>query len=58
MVIIKQKILCSKDIRDHPQRYHGMSSKSAWILLECNIQCKWINENICENGANGQKRKN
>ena len=24
MVIIKQKMLCSKDLGDHPQTYHGM----------------------------------
>ena len=57
MVIIKQKMLCSKDRVDHPQRYHGMGSKSAWILLECDINCTWINEKIRENGQNGQKKE-
>ena len=43
MVNCKLKMLGSKDIGDHPQRYHDMGSKFVGILLECYIKWKWIN---------------
>ena len=48
-------MLCSKGIADHLQMYHGMISKSAWILLECYIKYKWINNKIWENDQNRRK---
>ena len=39
------------------QSFYGMGYTFAWILLECDIQCKWINEKICKKWPKWPKKE-